>query len=81
MTLLSYPYTNEMDFAPLQTSARDSNSVVNAKAQQRQPCSPRSMYSLATAVRISHECTMLSPDLPRAWNREHQGGRTEGPPV
>ncbi|KAF9642810.1 hypothetical protein BDM02DRAFT_3273313 [Thelephora ganbajun] len=54
MSLLSYAYTNEMSFAPLQTSAHDSGSVADAKVQQPQPCSPRSMYSLATALGIEN---------------------------
>ncbi|KAF9650002.1 hypothetical protein BDM02DRAFT_3112802 [Thelephora ganbajun] len=52
MSLLSYAYTNEMTFAPLQTSTCDSGPVADAEVQQPQRCSPRSMYSLATALGI-----------------------------
>ncbi|KAF9649997.1 hypothetical protein BDM02DRAFT_3268320 [Thelephora ganbajun] len=54
MSLLSYAYTNEMTFAPLQTSTRDGGPVADAKVQQPQQCSPRSMYSLATALGIKN---------------------------
>ncbi|KAF9650015.1 hypothetical protein BDM02DRAFT_1689789 [Thelephora ganbajun] len=59
MSLLSYAYTNEMTFAPLQTSTCDSGPVVDAEVQQPQRCSPRSMYSLATAVGFP-TCALLA---------------------
>ncbi|KAF9649996.1 hypothetical protein BDM02DRAFT_1687210 [Thelephora ganbajun] len=77
MSLLSYAYTNEMTFAPLQTSTRDSGPVADAKVQQLQQCSPRSMYSLATAVGISYMCIARSTDSREAWDQKHRGKRTE----
>ena len=49
ISLLSFSYTNEMIFAPLLTSAHDGSTAADAEVQG---CSPRSMYSLTTAVRI-----------------------------
>ena len=78
MSLLSYAYTNEMSFAPLQTSMRKSDSVAGAEVQRRRPCSPRSMYSLATAVGASYGYLALGADMLKAWDPGHQGGRTKG---
>jgi hypothetical protein len=44
-----------MNFAPLLTTASDVNPPADAKAQWQQRCSPRSMYSLSTAVGIFYE--------------------------
>ena len=52
MSLFSYVYANKLDFAPLLTSARDSDPLANSEVQREQRCSPRSMYSLTTAVSI-----------------------------
>ena len=54
MSLLSYAYTNEMTFAPLQTSMGESDPMPSAEVKQQQPCSPRSVYSLATIVGVSY---------------------------
>ena len=81
MSLFSYAYTNEMSFALLRASVQGSDPIVGTETQRQRSCSPRSMYSLATAVGIPYECIMLSPDLPGAWNQEHQGERTEGPSI
>jgi len=78
MSLLSYAYTDEMTFAPLQTSMRESDLV--AGAEQR-ACSPRSMYSLATAVGVSYGYIALSADMLKAWDPGHQGGFAKGHPI
>ena len=71
MTFLSYAYTDEMTFAPLQTSMRKGGPVAGARMQQA--CSPRSMYSLATAVSISYEDVALSADMLKAGDPRNQG--------
>ena len=67
-----------MTFAPLQTSMREGGLV--ADAEQR-ACSPRSMYSLATAVSVSCGYITLSADTLKAWDPGHQGGCAEGHPI
>ena len=78
MSLLSYAYTDEMTFAPLQTSMRESDLVVGAG---QRACSPRSMYSLATTVGVSYGDIALSADMVKAWDPGHQGGFTKGHPI
>jgi len=78
MSFLSYAYTNEVTFAPLQTSMHESDLVAGAEAQQRRACSPRSMYSLATAVGASYGYLTLGVDMLKAWDPGHQGSRTKG---
>ena len=51
-----------MTFAPLQTSMREGDPVAGAEVQRRRPCSPRSMYSLATAVGSSYRYIVLCVD-------------------
>ena len=75
MLLFSYAYTNEIAFAPLQTSDHDGDSVASTKWQHS--CSPRSMYSLAERVGISYESITHSPDRSKAWNRGSQTRGTE----
>ena len=81
MTFLSYAYTDEMIFAPLQTSMRKSDPVAGAEVQRWRPCSPRSMYSLATAVGSSYRCIALGTDTLKAWDPRRRGGCTEGHPI
>ena len=50
--LLLHFYTDEMTFAPLQSSVPRSDPPPDAKTQWHQPCSPRSVYSLAVSVGI-----------------------------
>ena len=52
MLLLSRLYTNEITFAPLQSSVPRGDPPSDAKIQWRQSCSPRSAYSLAASVGI-----------------------------
>jgi len=61
MSLLSCAYTHQMAFAPLLTSTHNSNPVADSKVRRPQSCSPRSMYSLATAVGIS--CRYITPSI------------------
>ena len=68
MALLSYAYTNEMTFVPLQTSVHEDSPMADAGVRQW-PCSPRSMYSLATAVGISYTHAAPSVDVLKAWDR------------
>ena len=50
-----------MTFAPLHTLTLEGDPADNINVQQQQPCSPRSMYSLAAAVGIS--MSLFSPVL------------------
>ena len=50
MSLLSFAYTNKMNFAPLLN--HDNDPVADTEFQRL--CSPRSIYSLAAAVGISY---------------------------
>ena len=81
MALISYAYTDGMTFGPLQIQTHENGSTMGADIQQRRSCSPRSMYSLATVVSIHQICVVLSSDTPEAWNRQHQGGCTNGHPI
>lgn len=49
--------------------------------EQQQSCSPRSMYSLATAVGIPYGYITPSADTLKAWDQQHQGGRTREHPI
>ena len=81
MSLLSYAYTDEMIFAPLQTLMCESDPVKGAEVQQHWSCSPRSMYSLATAVGVSSRYITLSADMSKAWNPRRQGACFQGHPI
>jgi len=81
MSLLSYAYTDEMTFAPLQTLMYGSDPMKGAEVQQRWSCSPRSMYSLATAVGVSYRYITLSADMPKAWDPRDQGAYIKGHPI
>ena len=70
-----------MTFAPLQTSIRRSGPGAGAEAQQQRACSPRSMYSLATAVGVSYRYIALSADMLKAWDPGNQGGCAKGHPI
>ena len=48
-----------MNFAPLLNSVRDGNTLGDAEVQR---CSPRSMYSLTTAVGVVYGSIVASPD-------------------
>ncbi|KAF9650004.1 hypothetical protein BDM02DRAFT_3112804 [Thelephora ganbajun] len=61
MSLFSYAYTNEMTFLPLRTSV-SSDYVADAEVQRPQPCSPRSIYSLAATVGVLCGYTTPSAD-------------------
>ena len=52
--------------------------MASAEVEQQRACSPRSMYSLATAVGVSYGYTALSADVLKAWDTGHQGGCTKG---
>ena len=65
--LLSCAYTNEITFAPLQTSTRDGDPAVDTKVQWHQSCSPRSMYSLTASVGISCEVNVPDFDMLNSW--------------
>ena len=67
-----------MIFAPLQTSMRKSGPVAGAEVEQQRVCSPRSMYSLATAVGVSCGYIALSADMLKDWDPGHQGGCANG---
>jgi len=51
-----------MPYTPLQSSIPGSDLAADAKAQLRPSCSPRSMYSLAALVGISHDLVVPLPD-------------------
>jgi len=51
-----------MTFEPLQNSTQKNDPVVDAEMQKQRSCSPRSMYSLATAVSVSRAQTTLDAD-------------------
>ena len=51
-----------MSFTPLQISTNNGDSAADVKVQLQQSCSPRSMYSLATAVRVSRRSIIFDPD-------------------
>jgi len=70
-----------MTFVPLQTSMCESDPVAGAEVQRRRPCSPRSMYSLATAVSVSYGCIAFGADVLKAWDPGHQGGCAKGHPI
>lgn len=74
MALLSYVYTNRMNFAPLLTFACNCDSVADSEVQQQQqhPCSPRSMYSLTTAVGIFYKFVVPGrPDRSKSSESQH----------
>ena len=71
-SLLNYFNTNEMSFTPLQPLACGDSPVAGSKAQ---PCSPRSMYSLTSAVSPFCELLISSPDVRKDWNIENPRGR------
>ena len=81
MALISYAYTDGMTFGPLQTQTHETGSTMGVDVQQRRSCSPRSMYSLATAVSIRHICVVPGSNMLEAWDRQHQGGCTNGHPI
>ena len=81
MSLLSYAYTDEMTFAPLQTSICESDPVAGTEVQQQWSCSPRSMYSLATTVGVSYGYIDLSADVLKAWDSRRRGGCFKGHPI
>ena len=66
MCLFCYAYTNEMNFAPLQTSSHEGGSVVDAGSHLQPSCSPRSMYSLTSTVGTSDERILRVADGPKS---------------
>ena len=69
MALIFYAYTDGMTFGPLQTQTHENGSTMGVDAQQRRSCSPRSMYSLATAVGANYMHASLSAEVLKAWDR------------
>ena len=59
----------------------ESDPVASAEVEQERVCSPRSMYSLATAVGVPYGYIALGADVLKAWDPHHQGGCTEGHPI
>jgi hypothetical protein len=68
MALLSYAHTSEMTFAPLQTTVHEGSLMADVEVGLR-ACSPRSVYSLATAVGTSYTHAVPSADVLEAWDR------------
>ena len=61
MSLFYYAYANKVAFAPLQAP-----SYLPAIGAGAQPCSPRSMYSLAEVVSVSYVSIVRGPDVPES---------------